>query len=75
MASLCGCGIIAGMEHWIKGLETVAINLLGSLVPGGFFCGLALEIYGQSKRQRQQHIQAHSITIEESDSGGYQVVE
>ncbi|MBV9868942.1 MAG: hypothetical protein JO316_26655 [Abitibacteriaceae bacterium] len=26
-------------------------------------------------KQGQQHLQAHSITVEASDSGGYQVVE
>ncbi|MBV9865832.1 MAG: hypothetical protein JO316_10800 [Abitibacteriaceae bacterium] len=45
---------------------------------GGMLYPLAIAVKSrviQARHQSRQKLQAHSITVEESDSGGYQVVE
>ncbi|MBV9866796.1 MAG: hypothetical protein JO316_15685 [Abitibacteriaceae bacterium] len=83
-ATGAGCGIIAGME-WIA---SVVIGLMAVLCVVPFAVGLINVIgdfyYGtkwldnwamQKRAAKAREIDQHSITVEESDSGGYQVVD
>ncbi|MBV9868151.1 MAG: hypothetical protein JO316_22585 [Abitibacteriaceae bacterium] len=62
-----GCGIIAGMEY--SGLVMVCVVVCAQTV-------YVVHRRVQRAIQRcQRYHQAHNVDIEESDSGGYQVVE
>ncbi|MBV9868153.1 MAG: hypothetical protein JO316_22595 [Abitibacteriaceae bacterium] len=69
-----GCGIMGSMNVLIS----LVFGVVGAMfiVPFTVSRLIALRVQWlkvQGIRQQQQ--QAHSITVEESDSGGYQVVE
>jgi len=69
-----GCGIIAGMVVYFVYLIFLLFELwLTAMLLRGL-----VQACRQCKKylhNKQQTYQTHSITVEESDSGGYQVVE